>query len=87
MRISPAANNVKQALQVFRASGNNRNLVEPYGHDDDEYDGECAIAGTLQAGKGGEVSRAMPKANIATTSATTSATSAETCALPLRPPA
>ena len=51
-----AANNVKQALQVFRASGNNRNLVEPYGHDDDEYDGECAIAGTLQARKGGEVS-------------------------------
>ena len=51
-----AANDVKQAFQVLRASGNNRDLVEPYRHDNNEYDGECAIAGTLQAGKDGEVS-------------------------------
>ena len=38
---------VEELAQVFRAPGDDGDLVEPHGHADDEHDGECAERSTL----------------------------------------
>ena len=56
-----AADDVEELLQVFRAAGNNRYLVEPHRHDDDEHDGERTVARALHGGKGSQVNRHMER--------------------------
>ncbi len=52
-----AANDVEELLQVFGTAGSHRYLVEPHRHDDDEHDGERAVACALQGGKAGQMHR------------------------------
>ena len=48
---------VEEPAQVLRAAGDDRDLVEPHRHADDEHDGEGAEGGTLRGGHESEIRR------------------------------